>query len=394
MLTERIMHECIKKLLSNIDTPEEEDIESLSRLMMTVGGLLDHEKAISHMNDVIDTRNNKWVGRNVAAGPKLISQIHEEAAQAAAEQSRQAQQASNKNKMNDLSRGGSRAGRNRDQPGGDGWSAVGGPSAPPPRPSKAGDLTQFGKLRDTSSSARASFGPSNVFANKGKLKDAKLAPEPAVAVAPNPFAAPQEGSGPGLSRKPSVAELAVPAAAAAGRPRLNLAPRTLPLPGDAAAPASEEKKEDSKEEKDEAAVGRAVQASVDEFFHLRSVPEALASLAALPVPRRPLLVQRLLEAAVERKEQDVRLAAGLFHRLASDALVPPVALVKAFAPLVEMLDDTAVDVRFAYEFTGLLAKAAGLALSDVQSLAKTIEADDRETAAARLVGCFRAAVLD
>ncbi|OAV98869.1 hypothetical protein, variant [Puccinia triticina 1-1 BBBD Race 1] len=114
MLTERIMHECIKKLLSNIDTPEEEDIESLSRLMMTVGGLLDHEKAISHMNvyfsrmqtmsssphlssrarfmiqDVIDTRNNKWVGRNVAAGPKLISQIHEEAAQAAAEQSRQA----------------------------------------------------------------------------------------------------------------------------------------------------------------------------------------------------------------------------------------------------------------------------------------------------------------
>ncbi|WAQ85115.1 hypothetical protein PtA15_5A689 [Puccinia triticina] len=343
MLTERIMHECIKKLLSNIDTPEEEDIESLSRLMMTVGGLLDHEKAISHMNDVIDTRNNKWVGRNVAAGPKLISQIHEEAAQAAAEQSRQAQQASNKNKMNDLSRGGSRAGRNRDQPGGDGWSAVGGPSAPPPRPSKAGDLTQFGKLRDTSSSARASFGPSNVFANKGKLKDAKLAPEPAVAVAPNPFAAlgadaPQEGSGPGLSRKPS--------------------------------------------------------ASVDEFFHLRSVPEALASLAALPATRRPLLVQRLLEAAVERKEQDVRLAAGLFQTLVSDALVPPNALVKAFAPLVEMLDDTAVDVRFAYEFTGLLAKAAGLALADVQALAKTIEADDRETAAARLVGCFRDAVLD
>ena len=50
MLTERIMHECIKKLLSNIETPEEEDIESLSRLMMTVGALLDHEKAISHMN--------------------------------------------------------------------------------------------------------------------------------------------------------------------------------------------------------------------------------------------------------------------------------------------------------------------------------------------------------
>ena len=50
MLTERIMQKCIKQLLSNIDTPEGEDIESLSRLMMTVGGLLDHERAISDMN--------------------------------------------------------------------------------------------------------------------------------------------------------------------------------------------------------------------------------------------------------------------------------------------------------------------------------------------------------
>lgn len=35
MLTERIMHECIKKLLSNVVNPEEEDIESLCRLLST-----------------------------------------------------------------------------------------------------------------------------------------------------------------------------------------------------------------------------------------------------------------------------------------------------------------------------------------------------------------------
>ncbi|KNZ60880.1 uncharacterized protein VP01_148g27 [Puccinia sorghi] len=46
MFTKRIMQECIKKLLSNIETPQEEDIESLSRLMR----LLNHKKAISHMN--------------------------------------------------------------------------------------------------------------------------------------------------------------------------------------------------------------------------------------------------------------------------------------------------------------------------------------------------------
>lgn len=47
-------------------------------------------------------------------------------------------------KMNDqMSRGGSRGGRQRDQfgngPSADGWSSVGGSAAPPPRPSKAGD---------------------------------------------------------------------------------------------------------------------------------------------------------------------------------------------------------------------------------------------------------------
>ncbi|KAH8087789.1 armadillo-type protein [Cristinia sonorae] len=41
MLTERIMHECVKKLLQNVENPEEEEIESLCKLMTTVGALLD-----------------------------------------------------------------------------------------------------------------------------------------------------------------------------------------------------------------------------------------------------------------------------------------------------------------------------------------------------------------
>jgi translation initiation factor 4G len=50
MLTERIMHECIKKLLGNVDKPEEEEIESLCRLLTTVGTLLDNVKARAHMD--------------------------------------------------------------------------------------------------------------------------------------------------------------------------------------------------------------------------------------------------------------------------------------------------------------------------------------------------------
>ncbi|KAG8988055.1 hypothetical protein FRB90_002993, partial [Tulasnella sp. 427] len=50
MLTERIMHECIKKLLSKIDNPEEEEIESLCKLLTTVGQALDTPKAKGHMD--------------------------------------------------------------------------------------------------------------------------------------------------------------------------------------------------------------------------------------------------------------------------------------------------------------------------------------------------------
>jgi translation initiation factor 4G len=39
MLTERIMHECVKKLLGNVDNPEEEEIESLCKLLATVGNM-------------------------------------------------------------------------------------------------------------------------------------------------------------------------------------------------------------------------------------------------------------------------------------------------------------------------------------------------------------------
>ena len=37
MLTERIMHECIKKLLSNVDNPEEEEIERGTRVFVLGG---------------------------------------------------------------------------------------------------------------------------------------------------------------------------------------------------------------------------------------------------------------------------------------------------------------------------------------------------------------------
>ncbi|KAJ4950620.1 hypothetical protein NE237_027452 [Protea cynaroides] len=108
MLTERIMHECIKKLLgydSHYQNPDEEDIEALCKLMTTIGEIIDHPIAKVHMDayfemmmklsnnmklssrvrfmlkDAIDLRKNKWQQRRKVEGPKKIEEVHRDAAQ-------------------------------------------------------------------------------------------------------------------------------------------------------------------------------------------------------------------------------------------------------------------------------------------------------------------------
>lgn len=105
MLTERIMHECIKKLLGQYENPDEENIEALCKLMSTIGEMIDHPRAKEHMDayfeimgqlsnnmklssrvrfmlrDSIDLRKNKWQQRRKVEGPKKIEEVHRDAAQ-------------------------------------------------------------------------------------------------------------------------------------------------------------------------------------------------------------------------------------------------------------------------------------------------------------------------
>ena len=50
MLTEKIMHECIKKLLADVAAPKQEDLECLSKLMSTVGRQLDNPNGKMYMD--------------------------------------------------------------------------------------------------------------------------------------------------------------------------------------------------------------------------------------------------------------------------------------------------------------------------------------------------------
>ncbi|KFK35226.1 hypothetical protein AALP_AA5G256700 [Arabis alpina] len=105
MLTEKIMHACILKLLGYDHDPHEENIEALCKLMSTIGVMIDHPKAKIRMDEyfgkmkmlsnkqelpsrvrfmlinAIDLRKNKWQERMKVEGPKKIEEVHRDAAQ-------------------------------------------------------------------------------------------------------------------------------------------------------------------------------------------------------------------------------------------------------------------------------------------------------------------------
>jgi MIF4G domain len=75
MLTERIMHECIKKLLGNVETPEEEEIESLCKLLSTVGSLLDTQKARAHLDVYFSRMKELTKNKNVNSRMIFMLQV-------------------------------------------------------------------------------------------------------------------------------------------------------------------------------------------------------------------------------------------------------------------------------------------------------------------------------
>ncbi|KAK0116153.1 hypothetical protein ONS95_013184 [Cadophora gregata] len=108
MLTERIMHECVKKLVDYTGIPDEAEIESLTKLLKTIGFNLDNtEKGKPMMDvyfqriqsmidtpelpsrlrfmlmDIIDLRKKRWASKDNNKGPKTLDEIRVEAEAAA-----------------------------------------------------------------------------------------------------------------------------------------------------------------------------------------------------------------------------------------------------------------------------------------------------------------------
>jgi len=105
MLTDRIMHECIVKLVGEVNKPRQEDVECLCKMLRTSGKNLEEKGERSRMDvyfkriqalalnksldsrvrfalqDLRELRYNQWEERRKADGPKKIAEVHAEAAE-------------------------------------------------------------------------------------------------------------------------------------------------------------------------------------------------------------------------------------------------------------------------------------------------------------------------
>ncbi|TDL23008.1 ARM repeat-containing protein [Rickenella mellea] len=375
MLTERIMHECIKKLLSNVDNPEEEEIESLCKLLSTVGQALDTTKARGHMDvyfsrmkelatsnhvssrmqfmlqDAIELRERKWIPRNLAAAPTTIAQVHEAAAKEKAQREKDALHGRNAG----MSRGGSRRGHERGefaQTGPDGWAVAGG-SGPPRPPAKAGDLTNFGKITKAAAGSMR-FGPSSVFTKK----DGKGGREPAAlsrtSSSQNMFSIRPPSHKPSVDLSQSMTADGSPQT----RPKLNLLPRTKPNVNDANTDETPDASETGSEDEggkdavpamSEEEAMRQIGQDIKEFFAIHNMEETEAYWTKLPVEHRFRLVDELVTFAIQSKEADAKLVAEFFDLAVKKDLCPPASFEDGFLPTIEILDDIAIDAPMAFD---------------------------------------------
>ncbi|KAF7585820.1 hypothetical protein BBP40_010053, partial [Aspergillus hancockii] len=192
MLTERIMHECLKKLVDYEGIPDEAEVESLTSLLRTIGASLDaSEKGHTFMDvyfqrinnmqqiqglpsrlrfmlmDIIDLRQSKWNSKDADKGPKTIVEIREEAARAqqAAEMERARQQASRGGRPN-MGRGDARS-----------YSGYGNQAPPPDYASSKVGSDDLRRLRTTRNTSQPmSFGPSSMLGSRSSSGRKTLGP--------------------------------------------------------------------------------------------------------------------------------------------------------------------------------------------------------------------------
>ncbi|KAI1274812.1 hypothetical protein F5Y07DRAFT_401094 [Xylaria sp. FL0933] len=180
MLTERIMHECVRKLVDYSGIPDEAEVESLCKLLRTIGGNLDAaEKGKPMMDayfqriqsmidlpglpsrlqfmlmDVVDLRKANWVSKEANKGPKTLEEVRAEAEALAAQKAAEAARSNQRG-------GGGRAQLGR----GDARHMPGGFPQPVPNQVGIDDLRRLKGGASRPSSTNITLGPMSMLTSR------------------------------------------------------------------------------------------------------------------------------------------------------------------------------------------------------------------------------------
>ncbi|WWC70114.1 uncharacterized protein I206_104061 [Kwoniella pini CBS 10737] len=411
MVSKGVIRQCLIRLLGNVTDPDEEDIESTCKLLTTIGEAYD-QAAPDNMNtvferlqqvvnsesissrikfmimDIMDLRKAKWRSRNKQAGVMTIAEIHQQAAEEKAAAAAQASQGS-------ISRGGSRAGRSRDGPQPGEWQSVSAnPRAGLGRPA---DFSNIGRnISSTGMPSAPTFGPSSVFARKGKAGAAgsvtpPLSRQPSSA---NMFSALNDAAEAPVEGRRGSADAT--GEAAPQRRKLQLAPRTKPLPGDGEGEGEDaeegEVEDEEEEEEDETPAEEAPKELTEQGAKLKIAsdmkelwgekdqggsrdPEDISEyFKGLPESRRHLLAERLLEDVFRiAKEKDAKVVARGWKVALEAGNVTTEVLRTAVEARMPSLDDDSLDFPSAYKAIVFLIKPLSLSDEEIGALGDKID---------------------
>ncbi|KAJ2601073.1 hypothetical protein GGF39_001437 [Coemansia sp. RSA 1721] len=431
ILSERIMHECIKRLLTNYESPEEEETESLSKLLTTAGSKLDHKDAKKYMDayfgrvaamavnkslasrirfmlqDVIELRQSGWTqGGAVIAGPKTIAEIHEDAERAKALKDKMRRTTSNVGRRSE-----SHAGRG-DGPGGrrSGWNTVGGPSGSGrnEQNQRTGDMTGFGDIsRFKQQTARtAGSGPPNPFSvlsggSRGWRNNSSDGRKPREERPRSLVLGPGGRTPSHLGRAANSSADSTPAtpdpvnthnmfdalmndeeeSANHASPRVDPSrggPKVPVMPESAMSssskPAPAEKADDAKQ-LDTATIQRKAKGMVDEYVQLKIDSEFVECFKELGEVNYNAGIFEIVNNLMDRRVEHVEQVAKGLALLKDGAGVSVDIAVAALNEYVELLEDIALDTPGAFRFYGMAMAALHVPLGRVAETLGELAAD-------------------
>jgi translation initiation factor 4G len=195
MLTERIMHECVRKLLEFTGIPDEAEIESLTKLLRTIGFNLDQtEKGRPMMDayftriqsiiaieelpsrlkymlmDIVDLRKANWTSKDSNKGPKTLDEVRAEAEAQAAQKAAEAARSSQRGPPGGRSQGGRGDARN--------FSNY---NQPAPNQVGMDDLRRLKGSASRTASSNVTLGPTSMFSSRSNSGRARFGPGGALA---------------------------------------------------------------------------------------------------------------------------------------------------------------------------------------------------------------------